>query len=62
MVEWWLAMFNTLAALGLGYFWHHHLAKVHSESALKKADEIVRDARKEAAIIVREAEAQAPDS
>lgn len=61
MVDWWLAMFNTLAALGLGYFWHSHLTKVHGESALKKADDIVRDARKEAAVIIREAEAEAKD-
>jgi ribonucrease Y len=59
MVYWGLAIFTTLAALGLGYFWHHHLVKVHGESALKKADDIVRDARKEAEVIVREGKAGA---
>ena len=61
MVNWILAEFALLAALGLGYFWHHHLTKVHGESALKKADDIVRDSRKEAEVIIREGKTAAKE-
>jgi ribonuclease Y len=61
MVNWMWAEFALLAALGLGYFWHHHLTKVHGESALKKADDIVRDSRKEAEVIIREGKAAAKE-
>jgi ribonuclease Y len=61
MVNWILAEFALLAALGLGYFWHHHLTKVHGESALKKADDIVRDSRKEAEVIIREGKTTAKE-
>ncbi|MEX2608124.1 MAG: Rnase Y domain-containing protein, partial [Kiritimatiellia bacterium] len=61
MVEWWLAWFTTLAAAALGWFWHWHVQKVAHRKGESTIEDVLRKAHHEAAVCVREAQAQAQE-
>lgn len=61
MVEWWLAWFTTLAAAALGWLWHWHVENVARRNGAKTAEDLVRDASRQADVILREAKNQSKE-
>ena len=61
MVEWWLAWFTTLAAAALGWFWHWHVELHNRKSGAREISKLLKDAHREAGVILREAEAKSKE-
>lgn len=59
MVAWWLAWFTTLAAAALGWFWNWHVQQVARRNGERTVEDLLRDARHEADVRLREARAEA---
>ena len=59
--EWAIALASIISAVGFGYLCHVYLTRVKAESALQKADDIIRRGKQEAESIVQAAQVKAKD-